>query len=425
MKSKRILFKRTVVSVMIFISGALLVQASGTLIESRSDLLTQLGAAAVTEDFEAYIFPDYSARRVGTQVDAASVIDGQGPGLVKPGVRFIQQPAGEGLQWDRQFEYGTTSAAMVSDDKLIVDFTVPVSHVGFDMFWFNVGYPLADPSTVQVYAANDVTLLYTTNIAEPFAPDSYFFGYADSGNGIGRIVLFRDEGEGFLGVSPMIDNLTFGAVPGATAAGISNYLSLDFSLTVIQQALEATNKNGDGKTYIWTVNKMKFNNKTLLKLLAEASGTSWPAGARLEYDLQSRQVVVADKTRTNILFICDDRMSHTNVYLTLSWDEGAGPVSGKVVQSNPDKCNLTANWQARFDIYFDSVGDWQLPTEFHASGLSVEKYSNKVTRAGNIANIQETFTPFSRGQLNGQSAVLTGKITAKGKTTDPLNLRPY
>jgi putative sterol carrier protein len=173
------------------------------------------------------------------------------------------------------------------------------------------------------------------------------------------------------------------------------------------------------------VKKVKLDNKTLLKLLAEASGTSWPAGARLEYDLQSRQVVVADKTGTNILFICDDRTSHTNVYLTLSWDDDAGPLSGKVVQSNPDMGDLTADWQARFDIYFDSVGDWQFPTEFHADGLSVEKYSNKVTGAGNIVNIQENFTPFSRGQLNGQSAVLTGKITAKGKTTDPLNQRPY
>ena len=194
MKANYIFLKRTGLLAMIFLSGILPIRAAGTVIESRSDLLAQLGSAAVTEDFEAYIFPDYSARRVGTQLDATSVLEGQGPGLIKPGVQFIQQPAGEGLQWDRQFDYGTTSAALVSDDELIVDFTVPVSHVGFDMFWFDVGFPLAHPSTVEVYAANDATLLYTTDIAEPFAPDSYFFGYADTGSGIGRIVLFRDEG---------------------------------------------------------------------------------------------------------------------------------------------------------------------------------------------------------------------------------------
>ena len=92
---------------------------------------------------------------------------------------------------------------MVTDNKLIVDFTAPVSHAGFDLFWFDVGFPLANPGTVQIYAADDVTLLYSTNIFEPFAPDFYFFGYSDS-RGIGSIVLFRDEGEG-LGVSPMID----------------------------------------------------------------------------------------------------------------------------------------------------------------------------------------------------------------------------
>ncbi|MCD6050242.1 MAG: hypothetical protein K0Q55_1645, partial [Verrucomicrobia bacterium] len=66
------------------------------------------------------------------------------------------------------------------------------------------------PSTVQVYAADDTTLLYSADIFEPFAPDFHFFGYSDS-RGIGKIVLFRDESP-FLSVSPIIDNLTFGYV---------------------------------------------------------------------------------------------------------------------------------------------------------------------------------------------------------------------
>lgn len=244
MKAKLTCLNVTALSVLFALSAGLVSKVHGGVIESRADLLAQLGPAAITEDFEAYKFPTNTAERVGTEVDATSVIDGQGPGLVQAGVRFIQAPAGEGLQWDRQFQYGLTSAAMVSDSELIVDFTVPVSHAGFNMFWFDVGFPLANPSTVQVYAADDVTMLYSTNIFEPFAPDSYFFGYTDS-RGIGRIVLFRDEGDD-LGVSPMIDNLTFGFVPESTVGPLlsialsGQQVTLSWSQIATNYQLEAT-----------------------------------------------------------------------------------------------------------------------------------------------------------------------------------------
>jgi len=135
------------------------------------------------------------------------------PGLVREGVRFIEAGSQAGLQWDRQFEYGLQSAAMVTDGQLIVDFLSPVTHVGFDMFWFNVGVQLASPATVQVFGADDGSLLHTMDVFEPYAPNALFFGFSDNG-GIGRVVLFRDE-NGLPGVSPIIDNLTFGVAPEA------------------------------------------------------------------------------------------------------------------------------------------------------------------------------------------------------------------
>jgi len=429
MKFKFILPSLTVLPAIVLLSGGLPGRGAEGVIDSRTNLLADLGTNAVTEDFEGLVFPTNTAVRVSALVDATSVIDGQGPGLVKPGVRFMQYPAVEsdpdyGLQWDRQFQYGTTSAALLCDYKLIVDFTVPVSHVGLDMFWFDVGSPL-DPSTVEVYAANDLTLLYRTNIFEPFAPDSCFFGYADSVHSIGRVVLYRVDFEGELSYGPMIDNLTFGAVPGSMTAGLTNYLALNFSLTIGQQALSATNKSGDGKTYLWTVGKMRLDNKSLLKLLATASGTSWPPGARLVYDLQTRQVVVTDKTGTNALYDCSDSASHPDVYVGITWDADAGPLSGKLVQSDPPTSVLTADWEAGLDIHLASTNGWPLPLDFHASGLTVERYLAKAAGAGSLAYIQEQFTPFSLGQLNGQRAVLGGRITAFGKTADTLTLRPY
>ena len=204
---------RSAVSLVSIVAAALMIAApaTATVIDTRAGLLAKLRTAAITEDFEGYQFPTNSAQKISFELDATTVIANQGPGLVKPGVRFIQSPPYEGLQWDRQFEYGLTSAALVSDNKLIVDFTAPVNCVGFDLFWYWAMNPPYHPSTIEVYAADDGTLLYSADVRDPDPTNPYFFGFTDS-RGVGRIVMFRQEGSD-LGVSPMIDNLTFGFVP--------------------------------------------------------------------------------------------------------------------------------------------------------------------------------------------------------------------
>ena len=211
---------------------------SGEVLPSRSALLSQLGSAAVTEKFESYLFPTNTAKRVGAAVDATSVIDGQGPGLVVQGVRFLESPRGEGLQWDRQFEYGLQSAALCSETRLIVDFTTPVTHAGFDMFWFDVPNTILDPSTVQVFAADDVSMLYATNIVLPRAPNSVFFGFTEN-RGIGRIVLFIEDIEGF-DPGPLIDNLTFGFVPSLSIGLSGEQFTLSWPQVATTYQLEAT-----------------------------------------------------------------------------------------------------------------------------------------------------------------------------------------
>jgi len=205
--------RTTALAVLFALQIVLGARLHGAVISSREDLNSQLGAAAVTENFESYLFPAGTAERVGTVLDASSVLGGQGPGLVREGIRFIEgHPAGDGLQWDRQ----TGSGAMVTDGQLILDFTIPTTHVGFDMFWF---FALNYPATIQVFGADDLSLKHSVDIFDPAWPNSTFFGYADNA-GIGRVVLFRDEG-GELGVSPIIDNLTFGYAPVPEPGAIS------------------------------------------------------------------------------------------------------------------------------------------------------------------------------------------------------------
>lgn len=119
----------------------------------------------------------------------------------------------------------------------------------------------------------------------------------------------------------------------AKAQPTGDYLKLNVSLTLQQQALLGTNKNGDGKTYISTVEKSKLGNKDLLKLLAEMFDTTWPAGAQLEYEI-GMGLVVADKTGTNVLFYCEEGVSNANryAYAILDWYNQSGPLSGKMVE---------------------------------------------------------------------------------------------
>ena len=238
MKSRSPCPNRTVIFSLSALCAGLMSNAHGGLLPSRGTLVSQLGSAAVTENFESFLFPTNTAKRVGAAVDATSVIDGQGPGLVVQGVRFLESPRGEGLQWDRQFEYGLLSAALCSETRLIIDFTTPVSHAGFDMFWFTVPHVILDPSTVQVFAADDVSMLYTTNFVEPTAPNSVFFGFEEN-NGIGRIVLFRLDIEGF-DPGPLIDNLTFGFVPSLSIGLSGEQFTISWPQVATDYQLEAT-----------------------------------------------------------------------------------------------------------------------------------------------------------------------------------------
>ena len=100
----------------------------------------------------------------------------------------------------------------------------------------------------------------------------------------------------------LVGILALGAASAQAAPGINYLLKVDLSLTLQQQALSNTNKNGDGKTYISTVAKSKMSSKALLGYMAEIFDTAWPDRAQLRYDMISDQLVVTDKTGTNIFF---------------------------------------------------------------------------------------------------------------------------
>lgn len=198
----------TAVTAIVLVLTPALAQAG--LIADRVSLQAQLGVAAVNEDFESWTSDIINESSLQV-LDADTVVAGNGPGIVNPGLRFenidIHRDSSY-LQLDRRGQYNIPSGSLLGGNGgLLIDFLSPVSHAGFDFFQFS-GY--ADSATVRVFAADDVTEIYVTPLTldAPDAPASTFFGYADPG-GIGSIQI-ESTGQNW---SPLIDDLTYGNIP--------------------------------------------------------------------------------------------------------------------------------------------------------------------------------------------------------------------
>ncbi|MSU69384.1 MAG: PEP-CTERM sorting domain-containing protein [Opitutaceae bacterium] len=176
----------------------------GGVVVNRPTLNGLLGGSAYTETFESgfITLPSGGALTFGINLlDSSSMINSQGPNIVGPGVRFT----GTNLQWDDLGYYSAPSREILfNGNTLTIDFTSATSAFGLDVRNFSGFLATMD---VTIYATNDTTVLNTfTGITITHPP--IFFGYQDAG-GIGR-VTFKNLSNGW---SPIIDNLTFAAIP--------------------------------------------------------------------------------------------------------------------------------------------------------------------------------------------------------------------
>jgi hypothetical protein len=217
----------------------------------------------------------------------------------------------------------------------------------------------------------------------------------------------------------LMGTLAWGSHSLAVGKGGPEFMALNVSLTVQQQALSSTNKNGDGKTYIWTIEKAKLNNKALLAYMAEMFNTNWPADARLMYSAYAGEVVVTDKTGTNVLFYCGTGVNDTNryAYVHINWRNYSGPAKGKYVEDTPGSASFTDYARGTIEIYYANNDDETVYADMEGDGLNIESDSSKWTDTTYTTWVKETFTPFAIGGIDEMSATLTGKITAKGKET--------
>jgi len=192
-------------AVMLAVCGNAQLADAALILPDRGTLDRLLRTEAVRENFERFPVDPFGAIDLDVDsLDATTVTNGQGPGLLVPGITIEDE---SGLQWNGRGYFGQPSRTISGGSTLHIDFHDPVGAFGLDLLVFA---HLADIARVSVFAADDTTLIGTFQIPVFDPSFEMFFGIADRGR-IGRVSLTGTTWPW----SPVVDDLTFGtrAVP--------------------------------------------------------------------------------------------------------------------------------------------------------------------------------------------------------------------
>jgi len=214
-------------------------------------------------------------------------------------------------------------------------------------------------------------------------------------------------------------NTSAQVIPG----GYYRFERVNFSLVVRQQALTHLTL-GPG---VWTVKTMRMGNKEILKYLAEAFHTIWPAGAQLavltdtrdlyEYPI-SREIYVLDKdgnflSRGNGGYF----LNETNkAYFTIQFAEVLK--TGKDKPGWPLETDDATRFQTiRFQLY-RIEDDPLVYTDLQFQGFYAEAYHQKSSYYTNSLSMSGTASLNGDGQMNNTWTVVSGRVSIAGKWVD-------
>ena len=190
----------------LLLAGALTPATAGPS-STRADVQAVLGGGQTLEDFESF------AIAAGEQVnidcatlDEAAVCNGQGPGLVEGGIAISFGLSSGNWLGPGGFDGGPSKDVSSSSQPLTVDFIAPVQAFGVDV---RNSALFAAEASVDIYGADDTTLLASISAIDLSSGDPVFIGWVDLG-GIGKVEFRQTQPW-----SPAIDNLEFGLAANA------------------------------------------------------------------------------------------------------------------------------------------------------------------------------------------------------------------
>ena len=213
----------------------------------------------------------------------------------------------------------------------------------------------------------------------------------------------------------MAATFALGVYSTKAAVGVTtNYSRLTVSATIMTNGTwtgTTTEKHPIGTT--------KISNKDLLKFMADWNSTTWPVGAQLEFDWESDEVIVADKTGTNILFYAGEGVDNGTIvaHLDIEWDNSSGVYNETYVNKDPGSLTWTESYIGYFQLYYDNVDDSSGYVNLHGYGPDAQKFSQKWDANGTYTTWtdSESFKVNGSGDVNDEFAIFGGAATASGK----------
>ena len=230
-----------------------------------------------------------------------------------------------------------------------------------------------------------------------------------------------------LACTAMVAAVAFGSYSATAAAQTSyaghtsNYAKLGFQLKLSSQQPDVWM----GSKELWSYSTVKITNQDVLVWLAFLAQTTWPAGAQLEYDYESDQLVVADKTGTNILFYAGDGVENEGMYGYFDLDpfDEEGVYNGNYVDATPGSENYVEYYNSDFEFYIDdSYDDYANYMDLYGEGLTSETYSESWTSSTDRGSDVWGMAPVGTGwYVDQEYNLLTGSIAGNQTWSGPRN----
>lgn len=204
--------------------------ARATVVFNRAALESALGGPGSVENFEGYVIGSGQGDLLRTPVlYSGTIANSQGPNLVLPDITFIASDGGS-LQWDGPNYFGSLSKELLTGPNsptLTIDFSSPQRGFGVDIRSFA---SFATTASLQVFAADDTTVLGSATVSLPASGAPVFIGWEHFA-GVGKALLTQSGGD--VNWSPAIDNLQFANVPELPAAALWSVLVGTGLVTVV------------------------------------------------------------------------------------------------------------------------------------------------------------------------------------------------
>lgn len=174
--------------------------------------------------------------------------------------------------------------------------------------------------------------------------------------------------------------LVVGVSSARAGEGVTtNYSILNFKTTIVTNGTSSSK----GNLTIYPVGKVKAGNKQLLDLFANWAGTTWPTGAKLVVGWDAPwdgDVLVVDKTRTNVLFDASSDVS-SYAYFYVDFNDEDGAYKEQYLDADPGYNNWTESYGADFELYDDDFNLYY--TEIYCYGGNTQTFKQAWDASGN------------------------------------------